>query len=84
MSCRVLSRLFTTLSVQVHAFAFCEIQTGWELAKNGMVDAILVHYVLAGSGMIAVKGQEPQSFGPNCMVIPPHGMRHSIGFAGAT
>ena len=80
----VLSRLFSTLSVQVHAFAFCEIQTGWQLAKNGMTDAILVHYVLAGSGTIAVEGQQPQNFGPNCMVIPPRGMRHSIGFAGAT
>ncbi|TXN00620.1 AraC family transcriptional regulator [Methylobacterium sp. WL64] len=83
MSCDILPRLFSTLSVQVHAFAFCEIQTGWQLAKNGMADAILVHYVLAGSGTIVVEGQEPLRFGPNCMVIPPRGMRHSIGFAGA-
>ncbi|WP_419539145.1 AraC family transcriptional regulator [Methylobacterium radiotolerans] len=69
--------------MQVHAFAFCEIQAGWQLAKNGMPDAILVHYVLAGSGMIVVEGQEPLRFGPNCIIIPPRGMRHSIGFAGA-
>lgn len=83
MSRDVLSRLFPTLSVQVHAFAFCEIQSGWQLAKNGMPDAILVHYVLAGSGTIAVDGHSPRRFGPNCMVIPPRGMGHSIGFAGA-
>ncbi|MGT2478995.1 AraC family transcriptional regulator (plasmid) [Methylobacterium oryzae CBMB20] len=69
--------------MQVHAFAFCEIQAGWQLAKNGMPDAILVHYVLAGSGTIVVEGQEPLRFGPNCIIIPPRGMRHSIGFAGA-
>lgn len=79
----ILSSLFSTLSVQVHAFAYCEIQTGWTLDKNGIADAILVHYVLAGSGRISVEGQKPQRFGPNCMVIPPRGMRHSIGFAGA-
>ncbi|MEE7506826.1 AraC family transcriptional regulator [Methylobacterium mesophilicum] len=84
MSCDTLSNLFSTLSVQVHAFAFCEIQEGWQLSKNGMPDAILVHYVLAGCGTIAVEGQEPLRFGPNCIIIPPRGMRHAIGFAGAS
>ncbi|SEG66511.1 MULTISPECIES: AraC family transcriptional regulator [unclassified Methylobacterium] len=84
MSGDILSSLFSTLSVQVQAFAYCEIQAGWQLAKNGMTDAILVHYVLAGSGTIAVEGQEPLCFGPNHMVIPPRARRHAIGFAGAT
>jgi AraC-like DNA-binding protein len=84
MSCKILSSLFSTLAVQVHAFAFCEIQAGWQLAKNGMTDAILVHYVLAGSGSIVIEGQPPLAFGPNCMVIPPRGARHSIGFTGAS
>ncbi|RUP18912.1 AraC family transcriptional regulator [Methylobacterium sp.] len=84
MSSNILSNLFSTLSVQVQAFAYCEIQSGWQLAKNGMPDAILVHYVLAGSGTIAIDGQGPVHFGPNHIVIPPRGVRHSIGFDGAT
>jgi hypothetical protein len=83
MSCDTPLNLISTLSVQVHAFAFCAIQTGWQLAKNGMPDAILVHYVLAGSGTITVDGQEPLRFGPNRIIIPPRDIRRSIVFAEA-
>ena len=78
-----LVKLLSTLTVRVHAFAFCEIQSGWRLRKQGIADALLVHYVLSGTGTIVVGDQEPVAFGPNSMVIPPRGVPHSLGFAGA-
>jgi AraC-like DNA-binding protein len=83
MSDGILSRLFSTMSVQVHAFALCDIQAGWELAKEGTPDALYVHYVLRGSGEIAVGDQPAIAFGPNSMVIPPPGAPHRIGHADA-
>lgn len=83
MSDHVLVKLLSTLTVRVHAFAFCEIQSGWRLRKQGIADALLVHYVLSGTGTIVVGDQEPVAFGPNSMVIPPRGVPHSLGFAGA-
>ncbi|WP_408903003.1 AraC family transcriptional regulator [Methylobacterium radiotolerans] len=83
MSDHVLAKLLSTLTVRVHAFAFCEIQSGWRLRKQGIADALLVHYVLSGTGTIVVGDQEPVAFGPNSMVIPPRGVPHSLGFAGA-
>lgn len=83
MSRDILQSLLATLSVQVHAFAFCEIQAGWQLEKQGVADALLVHYVLAGSGTIQVDGHPPVPFGPNSIVIPPSGVPHRIGFADA-
>ncbi|SFU70492.1 AraC-type DNA-binding protein [Methylobacterium sp. 174MFSha1.1] len=79
MTCTVLASLLPTLSVQVHAFAFCEIQTGWRLAKSALADALLVHYVLAGSGSIVVADQPPLLFGQNSMIILPRDVDYSIG-----
>lgn len=76
----ILASLTSTLDVQVHAFAFCEIQSGWRLAKQGAADALFIHYVLTGSGTINVGDQPPVAFGPNCMIIPPPGIAHSLGF----
>ena len=83
MSMSTLQLLLSTMSVQVHAFAFCEIQNGWRLAKQGATDALIVHYVLAGAGTIQVGDHPPTSFGPNSIVIPPRGLPHTIGFSDA-
>ena len=84
MSTNVLQLFLATMSVQVHAFAFCEIQTGWRLEKQGSADALLVHYVLEGEGTIQAGDHPIASFGPNSIVIPPRGLPHTIGFADAT
>ena len=83
MPMNTLQLLLNTMSVQVHAFAFCEIQAGFRLAKQGATDALIVHYVLAGAGTIKVGDHPPISFGPNSIVIPPRGLPHTIGFADA-
>lgn len=84
MTENILQLLLSTLSVEVHAFAICEIEAGWRLSKRGAEDALLVHYVLAGEGTIEVDDGTPVPFGPNSIVIPPRGTSHSIGFANAT
>ena len=83
MSINTLQLLLATMSVKVHAFAFCEIQAGWRLEKQGTTDALLVHYVLAGSGTIQAGGLPPTPFGPNSIIIPPRALPHTIGFADA-
>lgn len=83
MSDGILSRLLSTMSVKVHAFALCDIQAGWRLAKEGAADALFVHYVLRGSGTIAVGDQPAIAFGPNSMLIPPPGAPHTVGHADA-
>ena len=84
MSTSTLQLILATMSVQVHAFAYCEIQAGWRLKKEGVADALLVHYVLDGAGTIQVGDSPSAPFGPNSIVIPPRGLSHTIGFANAT
>ncbi len=84
MSTSTLQLILATMSVQVHSFAYCEIQAGWRLEKQGASDALLVHYVLEGAGTIQVGDHPAVPFGPNSIVIPPRGLRHTIGFTDAT
>ena len=84
MSMSTLQTILATMSVQVHAFAFCEIQEGWRLEKRGVPDALIVHYVLAGSGTIQAGDRPPLAFGPHSIVIPPRNLAHTIGFAGTS
>ena len=83
MSEALLDRLFATMSTQVHSFALCQVQRGWRLAKQGFEDAHLVHFILVGEGEVIVSGQAPLAFRPYAMIIPPRGVPHTIGFAGA-
>ncbi|WP_237477112.1 helix-turn-helix domain-containing protein [Lichenibacterium dinghuense] len=84
MSMSTLQAILATMSVQVHAFAFCEIQNGWRLEKRGVPDALIVHYILAGSGTIQAGDRPPVAFGPHSIVIPPRNLAHTIGFADAS
>ena len=83
-SMSTLQTILATMSVQVHAFAFCEIEDGWRLEKWGIPDALIVHYVLAGSGTVQAGSRPPVAFGPHSIVIPPQNLGHTIGFAGAS
>ena len=47
----VLDRLLITLAVRLHAFSVCRIQRGWRL-RFGPLEAVTIHYVLAGSGSV--------------------------------
>ena len=83
MTNNVLQLLLRTISVEVHVFALCEVEPGWRLAKRGAEDALLVHYVLEGSGTIQVGDRPPTSFAPNSILIPPRGVPYTIGYPDA-
>lgn len=80
MSADVLDKLLTTLSVRLHAFAFCEIQEGYRLAFDPM-DAVTIHYVLAGSGVLQIGSGASVAFSPHCIMVVPARARQTLGEA---
>ncbi len=52
-----------TLDVDVQSLALCQVERGWRLIGEA-VDAIMVHYVLAGTHYMTIRGYEP-------LVCPP-------------
>ncbi len=66
-----LDRLLVTLDVDVQTLAFCELRRGRRLVAPP-VDALMIHYVLAGTMHIEVPGAEPIACGPGSIaLIPP-------------
>ncbi len=82
MATDTLNRLLTTLAVQIHAFAICEIKTGWRLAFDPM-EAVTIHYVLAGTGTIRTTGGVDVAYGPCSIIVVPARVHQSLGEAGA-
>jgi AraC-like DNA-binding protein len=78
----ILDRLLTTLAVKLHAFSVCHIQRGWRLTFAPF-DAIVIHYVLAGSGAVRVSGGEWLPFRERSIVIVPARLSHALGEAQA-
>ena len=76
----VLDRLLTTLAVRLHAFSVCEIGQGRRLAFPSF-EAITVHYVLKGSGVLRVGGGAWLPFGPQSVIIVPARQTHVLGDA---
>lgn len=79
----VLERLLVTLSVRLHAFAVCHVVPGTRLAFEPM-DAVTVHYVLAGRGTLGTSGTEALPFAPRTLMIVPAGVDQTLGDAAAT
>ena len=73
-----LDRLLTALSVRLHAFSVCEIQHGWRLAFPSF-EAITVHYVLRGSGVLRVGNGPWLPFAPRSVIIVPARQSHVVG-----
>jgi AraC-like DNA-binding protein len=64
------------LEVRLDAFAVCDIGAGWRLACPPM-DRILVHFVLAGEGVLRCeRGDVPLR--PGTMVVVPQGLAKMI------
>lgn len=78
MSADVLEKLLTTLSVRLHAFAVCEIQEGYRLGFDPM-DAVTIHYVLAGSGVLQIGTGASVSFSPHSIMVVPARARQTLG-----
>jgi AraC-like DNA-binding protein len=77
MKLNILEELLTTLDVRVHAFALCEIQEGFRLKFDPM-EAVVVHYVLAGQGVLHQEGDKPVPFGTGCMMLVAPGRAQSL------
>lgn len=75
-----LDRLLTTLDVRVHAFAVCEVAPGRRLVFQPM-DAVIVHYVLAGTGTLRTGGGGEVPFAPYRVLIVPPRQGQSLGRA---
>jgi AraC-like DNA-binding protein len=78
----ILDRLLTTLAVQLHAFSVCRIQRGWRLTFAPF-NAIVIHYVLAGSGAVRISGGEWQPFREKSVIVVPARLSHALGEAEA-
>jgi AraC-like DNA-binding protein len=72
-----LDRLLVTMDVAVQNFAVCEVAEGRRLVSSP-VDAIMVHYVLAGTMHMAIPGFDPIICRPGCIALLPPGMEPSM------
>ena len=81
MANATLDRLLTTLAVRIHAFALCEIKTGWRLAFEPM-DAVTIHYVLSGTGSLRTTGGIETPYSPFSIIVVPAKVAQVLGEAG--
>jgi AraC-like DNA-binding protein len=65
-----LDRLLATLDVQLHGFAVCEVRSGSRLKFEAM-NVIVVHYVLAGEGLLQVEGAAAVSIAAGSILVVP-------------
>ena len=78
MAGETLDRLLTTLAVRIHAFAMCEIKAGWRLAFEP-IEAVTIHYVLAGTGTVRVTGGMDAAYRPFSIIVVPARVSQSLG-----
>lgn len=65
-----LDRLLNTLEVQLHNCIVCRVPQGAR-ARFDPVDAITVHYIVAGTGSFRTGEDQTVPFGPQTVVIAP-------------
>lgn len=81
MRADILDRLLITLAIRLHAFALCQIQRGWRLIFDPM-EAVTIHYVLAGAGTLRVGSSEPVGFTRHSMIVVPPDLPQSLEESG--
>ena len=67
-----LDEILAALTVEIEAFAVCEISAESEIVIPPL-DTIEVHYVLAGTLHLFVEGADPVALPPGSMVVAPPG-----------
>ncbi len=72
-----LDRLLVTMDVAVQNFGVCEVRRGYRLV-SAPVDAIMVHYVLAGTMHMTIPGMDLIVCGPGGIALIPPGMQPSM------
>ena len=75
-----LDRLLTALDVAPHAFSVCRIQSGWRMTFP-VFNVLTVHFVLQGTGYLAVGEAEPLPFAPSSVLVVPAMQAHWVGDA---
>lgn len=71
-------RLLNTLEVRLHDCTLCSVPPGVH-ARFDPVDAVTVHYILAGAGSLQTGDDEIRPFGPRNVVIAPARRQQSWG-----
>lgn len=72
-----LDRLLATLDVQLHGFAVCEVGPGARLTFEAM-NVIVVHYVLAGEGLLEVEGAAAAAIAAGSILVVPANRRQAL------
>lgn len=72
-----LDRLLATLDVQLHSFAVCDVELGSRLVFEAM-NVIVIHYVLAGDGLLEVDGAAAARIGAGSILIVPAGRAQAL------
>lgn len=81
MNTAVIDRLLCQLDVRMHALALCEVSRGTRL-KLPPMEAVLVHYILQGHGVLTGDDGVTVSFSPETLIFLPPGCGHDIGERG--
>ena len=82
MAADALDRLLTTLAIRLHACSVCRISHGWGLAHSAF-DAITIHFVLAGQGILRVGTGPVLPFAVRSALVVPAHQPHVLGGLGA-
>ncbi len=77
----LLDRLLVTLDVDVESFALCQVERGRRLIGEA-VDAVMVHYVLAGTHYMTIRGHEPLVCPAGSIVILPPSLQPRVSLDG--
>ena len=81
MAADELDRLLTTLAIRLHACSVCQIQHGWGLTYSAF-DAITIHFVLAGQGVLRVSTGPVLPFADRSALVVPAHQPHVLGGLG--
>lgn len=81
MKTAVIERLLCLLDVRMHAVALCQVSRGSRLRLPGM-EAVLVHYVLKGEGVLSGEDGVTVRFGPGSLIFLPAQCAHELAERG--
>jgi len=81
MKTAVIERLLCLLDVRMHALALCRVSRGTRLRLPAM-EAVLVHYVLDGEGVLSGEDGVAVRFGPDSLIFLPVQCAHELAERG--
>jgi len=73
----LLDRLLSSLDVRVEPFSLCEVDAGDLLHLPGSA-AVMLHFVLAGSGLVRAGSRTARAIRPCTLAVVPRDLPHSL------